>query len=73
MEAVLVDDDAYVAALVEHAGMPEPLARAYTTFGIGTRRGYSAALSTTVADLTGKEPMIGLDVLAANRAAFQRG
>jgi NAD(P)H dehydrogenase (quinone) len=70
VEAVLVDDDAYTAALVEHAGMPEPLARGYTTFGIGARRGYSAAVSTTVADLTGREPVHARDVLAANRTAF---
>jgi NAD(P)H dehydrogenase (quinone) len=72
VEAVLVDDEAYAAALVEHAGMPGPVARAYTTFGIGARRGYSAALSTTVADLTGREPLRARDVLAANRAAFGR-
>jgi NAD(P)H dehydrogenase (quinone) len=72
VEAVLVDDDAYTAALVQHAGMPEPVARAYTTFGIGARRGYSAALSTTVADLAGREPLPARDVLAANRAAFER-
>jgi NAD(P)H dehydrogenase (quinone) len=71
VEAVLVDDEAYTAALVEHAGMPEPVARTYTTFGIGARRGYSAALSTTVSDLTGREPRHARDVLAANRAAFQ--
>jgi NAD(P)H dehydrogenase (quinone) len=69
--AALVDDDAYAAALVEHAGMPEPVARAYTTFGIGTRRGYSGALSTTVADLTGRTPASVRDVLEANRDALQ--
>ena len=64
VEAVPVDDDAYVAGLVEHAGMPEPVARAYATFGIGTRRGYSAPVSTTVADLTGHEPRSARVVLA---------
>ncbi|MDX6715448.1 MAG: hypothetical protein QOH30_2006 [Baekduia sp.] len=71
VEVVLVDDEAYAAGLVEHAGMPEPVARIYTTFGTGTRRGYSGALSTTVADLTGRPPTSARDVLAANRAAFQ--
>ena len=33
-----------------------PVARVHTTFGIGTRRGYAGALSTTVADLTGRMP-----------------
>jgi NAD(P)H dehydrogenase (quinone) len=64
VEVVPVDDDAYVAGLVEHAGMPEPVARAYATFGIGTRRGYSAPVSTTVADLTGHEPRNAREVLA---------
>jgi NAD(P)H dehydrogenase (quinone) len=73
VEAVLVDDEAYAAGLVEHAGMPEPVAQAYTTFGIGARRGYSAAVSTTVAELTGREPASARDVLAANRAVFQGG
>jgi NAD(P)H dehydrogenase (quinone) len=70
VEAVLVDDEAYAAGLVEHAGLPEPLARAYTTFGIGSRRGYSAVVSTTVAALTGRQPTRARDVLAANRAAL---
>jgi NAD(P)H dehydrogenase (quinone) len=65
VEAVLVDDEAYTAGLVEHAGMPEPVARAYTTFGIGARRGYSAVVSTTVAELTGRQPMTAREVLAA--------
>ena len=64
VEVAAVDDEAYAAGLVEHAGMPEPVARTYTTFGIGTRRGYSAALSTTVAELTGSEPTSARDVLA---------
>jgi NAD(P)H dehydrogenase (quinone) len=70
VDVVFVGDEAYAAGLVEHAGMPEPLAQAYTTFGVGTRRGYSAAVSTTVADLTGSDPMRARDVLAANRAAL---
>jgi NAD(P)H dehydrogenase (quinone) len=72
VEPVLVDDQAYAAGLVEHAGMPEPMAQAYTTFGIGARRGYSAAVSTTVADLTGRAPVTARDALAANRAVFER-
>jgi NAD(P)H dehydrogenase (quinone) len=71
VEAVLVDDQTYAAGLVEHAGMPEPVAQAYTTFGIGTRRGYSAALSTVVSDLAGRTPQSALDVLAAHRAELQ--
>jgi NAD(P)H dehydrogenase (quinone) len=70
VETVDVDDDAYTAGLVEHAGMPEPVARAYTTFGIGTRRWYSAAVSDAVLELTGRPPTPARDVLAANRTAF---
>ena len=73
VEVLLVDDHAYAAGLVEHAGMPEAVARVYTTFGTGTRRGYSGALSTTVTDLTGRTPMSARDVLAANPAAFPAG
>ena len=64
VEVVPVGDEAYAAGLVERAGMPEPVAWAYTTFGIGTRRGYSAVVSTTVADLTGRQPASARDVLA---------
>jgi len=64
VEAVLVGDDAYVAGLVEHAGMAEPVARAYATFGIGARGGYSAPVSTTVKDLTDRDPVSAREVLA---------
>jgi NAD(P)H dehydrogenase (quinone) len=56
VEPVRLDDAAWVAAMVEHAGMPEPVARTYSTFGIATRRGYSAAVSSSLHDLTGREP-----------------
>jgi NAD(P)H dehydrogenase (quinone) len=64
VEYVAVDDDAHAAGLVEHAGLPEEAARAYTTFGIGMRRGYSAPVSDTVRELTGAEPRSVRDVLA---------
>jgi NAD(P)H dehydrogenase (quinone) len=73
VEAVLVDDDAYTAGLVEHAGMPEPVARVYATFGTGARRGYSGVVSDAVLELTGAAPTAARDVLAANRAAFGNG
>ena len=71
VEPVLVDDDVYAAGLVEQAGLPEPVARAYTTFGIGTRRWYSAPVSTTVADLTGRAPVSARAVLEAHRDVFE--
>jgi NAD(P)H dehydrogenase (quinone) len=64
VEALTVDDDAHVAGLVEHAGMPEGVARAYATFGTGARRGYSAPVSTTVADLLGRAPVSAREALA---------
>jgi NAD(P)H dehydrogenase (quinone) len=69
VQAVQVDDDAYTAGLVEHAGLPQPVAEVYATFGIGTRRGYSAPVSDTVVALTGRSPKPVRDVLAAGIAA----
>jgi NAD(P)H dehydrogenase (quinone) len=71
VEAVAADDDAYVAGLVEHADMPEPVAQAYATFGIGVRRGYSAVVSDTVAELTGAAPRSARDVFAMDQTFSQ--
>jgi NAD(P)H dehydrogenase (quinone) len=65
VDPAFVDDDAWVAAMVEHAGMPEPLARIIATFGTAARLGYAAVVSTTVRDLTGREPRSVREVLAA--------
>jgi NAD(P)H dehydrogenase (quinone) len=69
VEVVHVDDDAYVATLVEHAGMPEPVARVYASFGTGTRRGYGAPVSDTVVQLTGRLPRAARDMLAESIGA----
>jgi NAD(P)H dehydrogenase (quinone) len=69
VEAVALDDEAYVAGLVEHANMSEPMARGYATFGIGARRGYSAVVSDTVLELTGAAPR-SLREVAADHEAF---
>jgi NAD(P)H dehydrogenase (quinone) len=71
VEAVAVDDDAFVAGLVEHAQMPESAARAYATFGVGARRGYSAVVSDTVQELTATAPAPVREVLAADRDVFR--
>jgi NAD(P)H dehydrogenase (quinone) len=71
VEAVSVDDDAYAAGLVEHAQLPEPVARGLATFGIGTRRGYSGVVSDTVLELTGVAPKPVRDVLAAHEEVFR--
>jgi NAD(P)H dehydrogenase (quinone) len=63
VEAVVVDDDAWVAAMVEQANLPEPLARVLSTFGTAARQGYAAPVSTAVKDLTGREPRTIREVL----------
>jgi NAD(P)H dehydrogenase (quinone) len=55
--AVPVDDETYVAGLVERAGLPEAVANIYATFGTGARLGYSAVVSSAVKDLTGRDPI----------------
>ena len=66
VEVVQVDDDAYAAGLVEHAGLPRPVAELYATFGTGARLGYGAPISDTVLRFTGRPPKPAHDVLAAN-------
>ena len=65
VEVVHVDDAAYTAGLVEHAGLPQDIAGVFASFGTGTRRGYSAPVSDTVERLTGRPPRSARDVLAA--------
>jgi NAD(P)H dehydrogenase (quinone) len=65
VEAVLLEDDAWVAAMVEHAGLPEPLARQLATFGAAARQGYAEPVSSSVKDLTGREPRTTREVLEA--------
>lgn len=72
VELVLVDDEAAARGMVEHAGLPEPLARGLATFGTGARLGYSAAVSTAVADLTGTRPTPLRDVLTTALSASDR-
>jgi NAD(P)H dehydrogenase (quinone) len=67
VQPAYLSDDAWVATMVEHAGMPEPLARDIATFGIAARQGYLAAVSTTVAELLGREPVGVRAVLEARR------
>jgi NAD(P)H dehydrogenase (quinone) len=67
VEPVYLGDEEWIAAMVEHAGMPEPLARDIATFGIAARQGYLGAVSTTVAALTGREPVGVRAVLEARR------
>jgi NAD(P)H dehydrogenase (quinone) len=68
VEPTDLTDDEWVATMVEHAGMPEQLARDLATFGIAARRGYLGAVSTTVRELLGREPVGVRAVLEARRA-----
>jgi NAD(P)H dehydrogenase (quinone) len=67
VEPVYLSDEEWIAAMVEHAGMPEPLARDIATFGIAARQGYLGAVSTTVAELTEREPVSVRAVLEVRR------
>jgi NAD(P)H dehydrogenase (quinone) len=56
VEVVHVDDAAYAAGLVEHAGMPQHLAEIYATFGAATRSGALDVTTDVVERLTGRPP-----------------
>ena len=49
-----VDDPAYVAGLVEHAGLPEPVAQLLASFHQAARLGYFEAVSDDFTKLTGR-------------------
>jgi NAD(P)H dehydrogenase (quinone) len=65
VEVIKVDDAAYAAGLVEHAGMPPALADIYATFGAATRNGALAAQTDVVQRLTGRPPSSVRELLAA--------
>jgi NAD(P)H dehydrogenase (quinone) len=66
IEVVAVDDDAYVAVLVEHAHMPEPAARDIASFGASAREGFGATVGDGVEELSGRPPRSFRDVLTAH-------
>jgi NAD(P)H dehydrogenase (quinone) len=65
----LTDDEA-VAGMVEHAGMPEPIAQAYATFGRASREGWLNEVTDVVERVSGRRPTSVAEFLAANRAAL---
>jgi NAD(P)H dehydrogenase (quinone) len=69
VEPVLLDDEAWIAAMVEHAGLPEPGARLYATFGIAARQGYFAIVSPTLQELTGRPPKTVRELISEQLAA----
>jgi NAD(P)H dehydrogenase (quinone) len=50
-----VTDEEYVAGLVS-AGLPEPVAQLFASFGTAAREGFMGRTSSAVADLTGHQP-----------------
>ena len=63
VEVVHVDDAAYAAGLVEHAGMPPAIAEVYATFGAATRSGVLDVTTDVVERLTGRTPATVRSVL----------
>ena len=57
VEAVAVDDDAFIAGLIEHAGLPEPIAHFAASFGRAIREGFLDGVSPVVEQLTGRAPV----------------
>ena len=53
VDVVDVTDEEYVAGLAA-AGLPEPAAQLFASFGTATREGFLGRTSTAVADLTGR-------------------
>ena len=54
VQVVDVDDEAYVAGLVQAAGLPQPFAELLASFNIAARLGYFDQVSDAVAGLTGR-------------------
>jgi NAD(P)H dehydrogenase (quinone) len=65
VEAVAVDDETYVAGLVEHGGLPEPLATALATLGRAIGEGKLSQHTSVVAELAGIQPRSLRELLAA--------
>ena len=56
VEPVSVDDEAFIDGLVEHAGLPSPVAEFIASFGRAAREGQLATVSGEVERLTGTSP-----------------
>lgn len=63
VEVVDVDDAAYAAGLVEHAGLPKQIAAGVASLGAATRRGYADSVSEVIEQLTGRAPRTVREVL----------
>jgi NAD(P)H dehydrogenase (quinone) len=65
VEAVPVDDATLVGILVEHAGLPEPVAEFIASFGRAGREDQLSTVSNAVEELIGTPPRHFRDVLGA--------
>jgi NAD(P)H dehydrogenase (quinone) len=70
VEPLPVDDATFIQGLVEHAGMPRPLAETYATFGAAIRSGLLDVRTDVVERLTGHPPRSLRDVLEQETAVL---
>jgi NAD(P)H dehydrogenase (quinone) len=70
VEPLFVDDVTFAQGLVEHAGMPQPVAEAYATFGAATRAGLMDVRTDVVERLAGRSPRTLREVLEQEPAAI---
>jgi NAD(P)H dehydrogenase (quinone) len=71
VEAVAVDDDTFVEGLTA-AGVPEPAARGFASYGRAIREGYIDQTSDAVEDLTGSPPRSLREVFEAHHSELLR-
>ena len=71
VEAVAVDDEAFIRGLTA-AGVPEPAAREFASYGRAIREGYIDQTSDAVEDLTGSPPRSLREVFETHRSELLR-
>ena len=71
VEAVAVDDEAFIQGLTA-AGVPEPAARGFASYGRAIREGYIDQTSDAVEDLTGSPPRSLREVFEAHHGELLR-
>jgi NAD(P)H dehydrogenase (quinone) len=72
VEAVAVDDEAFIEGLTA-AGVPEPAAREFASYGRAIREGYIDQISGAVENLTGRPPRSLREVFEAYRHELLQG